>query len=216
VQKYYGAWEPGYTPPEVPVEPEQTREKRIDVPYHGQSLPILWIAYKMDAFDPNNMELMSADVFAQLAFGETSDIHKKLVLDEQVVEFIEAEVNMNRDPGLMDIITRVKDPARVEYVLQEIDKTIAHYKENPPDAQRLADLKSNVRYDFLMGLDTPMRVARSLVRPIAVTGGIEAIDQMYRSYEKVTPADVQNAARKYFVNEHRTIAILRPAEGGES
>jgi zinc protease len=216
LQEYYGDWQPGYTAPQVPVEPKQTKEKRIDVPYEGQSLPIVWISYKMDAFDPNNLELMSADVFAQLAFGETSDIHKKLVLEEQVVEFIQGEVNMNRDPGLMDIIARVKEPQKVDYVVQEIDKTIAHFKENLPDAQRLADLKSNVKYDFLMGLDTPQNVARSLYRIIAVTGGIEAVDQMYRSYEKVSPEDVQNAARKYFVNEQRTIAILRPGEGGES
>ncbi|UCE02466.1 MAG: insulinase family protein [Candidatus Latescibacterota bacterium] len=216
LQEHYGDWARGYTPPQVPVEPKQTKEKRIDVPYEGQSLPIVWISYKMDAFDPNNLELMSADVFAQLAFGETSDIHKKLVLEEQVVEFIQGEVNMNRDPGLMDIIARVKEPQRVDYVVQEIDRTIAHFKENLPDAQRLADLKSNVRYDFLMGLDTPMNVARRLYRVIAVTGGIEAVDHMYRSYDKVSAQDVQNAARKYFVDEQRTIAILRPGEGGES
>ncbi len=209
----YGGWKPGYTEPQVPPEPEQAQEKRIQVPYDGQSLPLAWVAYKVDAFAPTNLSLVSAQVLAALAFGETSEIHKKLVLDEQVVEFIEAEVNMNRDPGLLDIITRVKDPTKVDYVLGEIDATVARYRDTEPDAQRLADLKSRLKYDFLMGLDTPMNVARALVRIIAVTGGIEAVDMLYEAYGKVTGADVQAAAQRYLVNNRRTVAVLR---GGES
>ena len=52
LQKYYADWQRGYKPPQVPAEPEQRKEKRIEVPYQGQSLPILWAAYKIDAFDP--------------------------------------------------------------------------------------------------------------------------------------------------------------------
>ena len=213
LHKYYGGWERGYTAPNVPEEPEQTAEKRIDVPYQGQTLPLLWVAYKMDAFDPKNVDLISADLFGQLAFGETSDFHKKLVLQEQVIEFVDAEVNTNRDPGLMDIVTRIKDDTKVDYVLAEIDAAIERYKQRPPDAARLADLKSRLKYDFLMGLDTPMNVARALVRTIAVTGGIEAIGDLYQTYDRITPASVQQAARKYMVPERRTVAILR---GGES
>lgn len=213
LQKYYGGWEAGYEAPRVPTEPEQTAEKRIDVPYQGQTLPILWIAYKVDAFDPTNVDLVSADLMSQLAFGETSDFHKKMVLDEQVIEFVDAEVNTNRDPGLLDIVTRIKDASKVDDVLSEIDATLEHYKQNPPDAQRLADLKSRLKYEFLMGLDTPMNVARALVRIIAVTGGIDAVDALYQTYEQITPAHVQAAAQEYMVPEHRTVAILR---GGES
>jgi len=213
VEKYYGGWQRGYVAPQIPSEPEQTREKRIDVAYEGQSLPIAWVAYKVDAFDPTNLSLVSAQVLSALAFGETSAIHKKLVLDEQVVEFIEAEVNMNRDPGLLDIITRVKDPTKVDYVLGEIDATVAHYRDTAPDPQRLADLKSRLKYEFLMGLDTPMNVARALVRLVAVTGDIAAVEKLYETYGTVSGADVQAAARRYFVDNRRTVAVLR---GGES
>ncbi len=197
----------------MPVEPEQTAEKRIDVPYQGQTLPIVWVAYKVDAFDPTNVDLVSADLMCALAFGETSDFHKKMVLDEQVIEFIRADVNRNRDPGLLDIVTRVKDPTKVDYVLEQIDATLAQYKESPPDAERLRDLKSRLKYDFLMGLDTPMNVASALVRTIAVTGGVDAVEHLYQTYATITPAHVQKAARKYMVPQRRTVAILR---GGES
>jgi len=213
LRQYYGTWKPGYVAPQVRQEPEQTREKRLDVAYDGQSLPLAWLAYKVDAFDPANPTLVAAQLLTALAFGETSEIHKKLVLDEQVVEFIEAEVNLNRDPGLLDIITRIKDPAKIDYVLAEIDATIAHYRDTAPDAARLADLKSRLRYEFLMGLDTPMNVARALSRVIAVTGGIEVVEPLYEAYGKVTAAQVQEAAQKYLQPTRRTVAVLR---GGQS
>jgi zinc protease len=60
-----------------------------------------------------------------------------------------------------------------------------------------------------MHLDTPDRVASSLARMIAITGGVEAIDSMYATIEKITPEDVKAAATKYMQDSRRTIALLR-------
>jgi zinc protease len=208
VRSYYGGWEPGYVAPDVPVEPRQTEQRRIRVPYPGQSLPVLWVAYKIDAFDPSNRSRVAADLLAELAFGETSTIYKKLVLDEQVLEFLSADADIRRDPSLMDVITRVKDPSKVDYVLEEIDRTVERYRMTPPDAARLADLKSRIKYSFLMNLDTPDRVAGRLARIISATGGIEAVDGLLAAYDSITPEEVQAAAEKYLVSDQRTIAVL--------
>jgi len=213
VRKYYAAWKPGYEAPQVPVEPPQTQEKRIEVPYEGKSLPIIMMSYKNDRFDPKDRTMLASMVLADLAFGETSDLHKKLVLDEQVTEFIEAESNFNRDPSLFDIYARVKDPDKVDYVIGELDRTVAAFQAKPPDKQRVADVKSRAKYQFLMTLETPSAVAQSCARVIALTGGIEAIDQMYTTLDTITPKDVQAAADKYLQKNRRTVAVLR---GGES
>ncbi len=208
-RKYYGAWEPGYVAPEITPEPPQTAERRIDVTYEGRSLPIVWLAYKSTAFDPSDRTQMGAALLCDLAFGETSEIFKKLVIDEQVLEFIQADLNVNRDPGLIDVYARVKDPEKVDYVLAEIDRVIADAQAAPPDARRLEDLQARLKYGFLMNLDTPSHVARRLARLIAVTGGIDAADELYAAYGRVTPEDVQTAANEYFVPERRTVAVLR-------
>ncbi len=210
-RKYYGAWQAGYQAPEVPVEPPQTAQRRVDVSYQGRSLPIVWIAYKSAAFDPQDPVQTAAALLCELAFGETSEIYQKLVIDEQVVESIRADFNVNRDPGLIDLYARVKDPDKVDYVLAEIDRTVAETQAAPPDAGRLRDLQSRLKYRFLMSLDTPAHVARRLVRLIAVTGGIDAVEELYRAYDRVTPADVQAAAREFFVAEKRTVGVLKGA-----
>jgi zinc protease len=209
VRQHYGGWKAGYVKPRVTPEPEQKEERRVEVDYDGQSLPILWMAYKIGRFDPEDPIYLSAGLLAELAFGETSEIHKKLVLDEQVVEFVSASAGMNRDPGLLDIYARIKDPSKIDYVIDQFNNVISGFRQNAPDPSRLADLKSNMKYGFLMSLDTPDRVASGLARVVAITGGIEAVDRMYVTIEGITPADVQAAANQYLLDGRRTIALLR-------
>ncbi|HEU4617119.1 MAG TPA: pitrilysin family protein [Gammaproteobacteria bacterium] len=212
IKAHYGDWKPGYVPPTIPAEPPQHGERHVDVTYDGQTLPILWVSYKLDRFDPQNGTRVAADLLADLAFGPTSDAYKRLVLDEQVVEFLEAGANQNRDPTLFDIYTRIKDPAKVDYVLGVIDETVDRYRRSPPDAKRLADLKSREKYGFVMGLDTPEDVAQRLARFIAISGGVEGAEALYEAYDKVTPADVQAAAERYLDKERRTVGVLRSAQ----
>ena len=118
-------------------------------------------------------------------------------------------VGLYDDPGLIDIISRVKDPSKVDYVLGEIDRTIAEYQSSAPDPARLADLKSRIKYAFLMGLDTPDHVAGGLARIISTTGGIEAVDELLTAYDSITAEEVQAAAAKYLTPDQRTIAVLK-------
>ncbi|HEY3517323.1 MAG TPA: pitrilysin family protein, partial [Gammaproteobacteria bacterium] len=209
VEKYYGGWQRGYVPPQIPTEPEQTEERHVDVSYDGQTLPILMVAYKLPVYDAADRTRVAADLFADLAFGETSEAYRRLVLDEQVVEDLDAGASYNRDPGLLEIYARIKDPDKVEYVLGVIDETIASFRAEPPDAARLADLQRRMHYGFLMGLETPDDVASRVAQFIALSGGLGGLDQLYATYASITPDDVQMAAERYLEPERRTVAVLR-------
>jgi len=207
-RQYYGDWQPGYAAPEIIAEAEQNAERRINVSYDGRTLPIVWVAYKLDRFDPGNRTRVAADLLAALAFGPTSDAYKRLVLNEQVVEFLQAEANLNRDPGLLDIYTRVKDPTKVDYVLSVIDETVASYQRATTDPERLAALKSRLRYSFLMGLETPDSAAQRLARHIAISGGLDGMQALYEAYDTVSIDDIQQAANTYLDPQKRTVGVL--------
>jgi zinc protease len=209
VRKYYAGWERGYVAPPVQPEPLQENERRIDVAYPGRTLPIVWISYKAPAFDPSNATSVAARLLCDLAFGETSAIYKKLVLEQRSVESIEASLRPSRDPGLLNIGSRVKDPAHIDAVIAEIDRVVAEVKESPPDARRLEDIKSRIKYDFLMDLDTPANVAIALHRFLAITGDLGSVDEFYNAVDQVTPEGVQKAAQDLLVANRRTVAILR-------
>jgi len=208
-EKYYGGWQRGYVPPQIPAEPEQRAERRVEVRYDGQTLPMLRVAYKLPAYDPTDRTRVAADLFANLALGETSTMYRRLVLEEQVVEDIEAGASHNRDPGLLDITVRIKDPSKIDYVLDVIDATVAEYRAAPPNAERLAALQRRLKYRFLMGLQTPDSAAARVAQFIALGGDLHGVDELYATYAAITPADVQAAAQQYLRNERRTVGVLR-------
>jgi zinc protease len=210
VEKYYGEWQRGYMAPKIPVEPEQTSERHVDVQYDGQTLPLLEVAYKLPVYDPADRTRVAADLFSDLAFGETSAAYRKLVLEEQVVEELDAGASHNRDPQLLEIRARVKDPGKVDYVLGVIDATVAEFRSAPPDPARVTALQRRLKYGFLMGLQTPDSVAARVAQPIAVAGDLSGLDELYATYAAITPADVQAAVQRYLQPERRTVGILRP------
>ncbi len=211
VRKYYSHWQKGYDPSAVQQEPPQKEERTGTVAYPGKTLPILDMAFKGDAFDPANTEFVAATVLGDLAFGETSDLYKRLYIQEQRVDEIRASIPMQRDMPLFEITARIKKDEDVPLIQEEVLRTIASFQSTPVDAQRLAGVKKRRRYEFLMNLDTPDRVAGRLSRVVAITGGIEAMDGYYTALAKVTPEDIMKAAKKYFIPERRTIVVLKGA-----
>jgi len=97
-------------------------------------------------------------------------------------------------------------------IRDEIYATLATFQATPVPDQRLADLKKRQKYAFLTSLDTPDRVAGGLARFVALTGGIEVIEELYRAYDRVTPRDVMEAAAAYFTPEQRTVVVLKGAQ----
>jgi zinc protease len=212
VRKYYSGWKKGYTPPAVKPEPPQKGERTATIDYPGRTLPILDIAYKGDAFDPENANYVAALLLSDLAFGETSDLYKKLVIQEQRVQFVAAGIPMNRDLPLFEVYAMVKKEEDVEGVRDEIYATLRKFQTEAVDVQKLNDVRRRNKYGFLMGLDTPDRVAGGLARLVALTGGIDVVDRLYARFETITPEDIRRAASTYFTPERRTVVVLKGAK----
>jgi zinc protease len=212
VTKYYSDWRKGYVKPEIVPEPPQKAERTAEISYNGKTLPIIDIAYKGDAFNAESKDYAAANLLGDLAFGETSDLYKKLVINEQKVQFISASVPVNRDLPLFEIYSMVKKLEDMNSIRDDVYRTLEEFKSKLVDEKKLNDLKKRYKYGFLMGLDTPDHVAGGLARYVAVTGGIEVVDRFYKQIDAVTPLDIMKAAQKYFAPERRTIVVLKGAQ----
>jgi zinc protease len=212
IRSHYGAWKKGYTAPSVEPEPPQTEQRRIDIPFEeGKTLPIVTVAFKGERFLPEDRAFVAASLIGELAFGETSPLYKKLVLDEQRLDSMFTMFGMNRDPKLWSVIARVKDPGDVAAVEGEILDCVAELRRKPVTSERLDAVRSSMKYEFLSSLTTPDEVANALARPIALTGDLTCIEQMYSTLSSLTPEDVQHAAQEYLVPERSTVALLHTA-----
>jgi zinc protease len=208
LESKYGAWKKGYVAPKVAAEPEQSAERRIDVPFEGQTLPILQVGFKGERFLPKDRRMVAATLLEPLYFGETSELYEKLVLDEQRCQFVAASFGASRDPDLWSVYAMVKEPADVAAVEGEIWSAIQQAVREVPTEQQLDDARSRLKYGFLSGLATPSGVCESVAFQIALTGGLEWIDDFYATLATVTPEDVRAAAAHYLKSERSTVAAL--------
>lgn len=212
IREHYGGWEPGYVPPAIETEPEQTEPRDILVEFPGGTLPVISVNYKGPAWNSTDRLNVATQVLGAVAFGSNSDLYRKLVLQERRVQSLGAGFGLLRDPGLLTIQTMVNSPRDIEPIKAEIRATVERFQEELVDAQLLADTKSNMKYSFLMGLETAQDVAFSLRPFIVNTGGIEAVEEYYATLDRVTAEDVREAARTYLNENRRTTAVMIQAE----
>ena len=213
VREYYAGWEPGYEPPVIPVEPEQTERRTEVVEYDGRTLPIVSLNWKGPAWDPDDRVAVAAELLGALAFGSNSDLYKELVIDEQKVQFFSAGFTLSRDPDLLSVYTMVSDPAEIDPVKGRILETAERFKEELVSEEKLDVTKSAMKYGFLMGLETAQDAAFALIGTVINTGTAEAINTYYETLEAVTPEDVREAARRYLVEQKLTDVTLVQKEG---
>lgn len=212
-EKYFGKWERGSYVSEVPVEPEQN-ETRYTHLQNGDIPAFLSMSYKGPAFNDSEIDMPALDVLASIVFSSTSDLSKKLVIDEQKVRSISGGAPDSRDPNLFTIQVSMVEKDDMSYVMDEIIKAIAKVQTEDVDADLLERTKSNLKYGFAMGIDTPGAIAQSLSHYIQLTGDPESINRLYAQYDKVTAEDLRMVANKYFKPEHLTIATISDDELG--
>jgi len=214
-KKYYGSWKRGTYTLDVPTDPPQKQEKTINLPWKAKTLPIVSIGYHGPAFSDNTKDMPAMDLLSQVVFSETSELFRKLVIEDQLVEFVQGGQPDSRDPGLFRIFTRVKDLKNIGLVRAEIDRAIAKTKDTPVSAERLQAIKSHLKYQFAMGLNNPDAVANSISNYIQLTGDPESVNRVYRLYDQITPEDIMSVAKKYFTVNNRTTVILTQEESSE-
>ena len=208
IRQNYEDWQPGYVPPTVPPEPEQTSQRRVDVPFDGETLPILSVSFKGERFLPKDPVMVAATLIEELAFGETSDLYRQLVLREQRLERLRADFGLNRDPGLWGVVAMVKDPSDVPAVEREIWARLNQLREGELPTPRIEAVRLRVRNGFLSALSSPDQVAGVLARFIALTGDMTAVDEYLATVSEVTPAHIRQAAERYLTPERSTVAVL--------
>jgi len=195
------------------VEPEQTETRYVHL--QDGSIPAYFsMSFKGPAFSDSDIDMPALDVLASIVFSNTSDLYKKLVIEEQVIRSISGGAGDSRDPGLFTIEVSMVDKKDMPYVLGEIEKAIAKVKTEDVDAALLARTKSNLKYRFAMSIDTPGAIAQSLSHYIQLTGDPESINRLYAMYDKVTADDLKMVANEYFNPDHLTIATISDDELG--
>jgi zinc protease len=213
IRQYYSPWAPGYQAPQIPAEAAQTAPRDRTVVFAGRTLPVVAVSWKAPAWSPTDRTAVATEVLGRVAFGPNSELYRKLVIRERRVGSLGASFGLLRDPYLAGVTATVQNPADTAAIKAEILETARRFRDEPVDARALAEAKSNMKYGFLMGLETPQSIAFAMIQPVVMTGGIEAVEDYYRTLDSVTAEDVRAAAQRFLVDTGRTTVTMIQQEG---
>ena len=208
VEKYWGGWKRGDYKVDIPAEPLARGPVYAHVPWTSSTLPWVSVAFHAPAFSETDKEYAALDLLMDLTFGPTSDLYKRLVEDEQKVDQLFPYYPGGADPHLATTAARVKDMKDVQDVRDQILKAFAEAREKEIPAARLADAKTNARYGFVRTLDNTESIAAALARFVRYRRAYGTLNELFRVYDAVTPAEIQAVARRYFTDAGLVVTTL--------
>ena len=207
-KKYYGDWEKGFKPVTIAADPEPKEGKTAHIEWPNPTRPQLMMGYRVPAFDAASVDTAALDLIDQLLFSEAAPLYQELVVDKQWTDQLGGSASAHRDPYLFTITARVKSEDLVPKVQETIARHIGELQARPVDAARLERIKSHLRYDFALGLDSANSVAFNAAQALQLTGEIEPLNTLYATYETIGPQDVQRVAKAYLQPQRLTVVTL--------
>jgi zinc protease len=117
------------------------------------------------------------------------------------------------DPPLFTILTRVREPEKLEEVRKAILDEVDRISRELPDETKLEATKSHMKYAFLLRADTADSIANTMAHYLSLTNDPATVNKVYSLYDRVTAADVRGLAQKYFRPENRTSVTLTHPDG---
>jgi zinc protease len=209
VEKYWGGWKSsGYTV-DIPKEDISNRAPQsIHLEWESPTQPWVVVSFHGPAYSTTEKDMPSIDLLGQIYFSSSSDIYQKLVVKETKVDQFFSYTPDSKDPGMLYFAARLTDVSHADYVRNEIINTLITSRTELADANRLNDLKSNLKYSFAGSLNNSAAIAGTLARVVQNDRNINNIDELYATYDSLTAEDLRSTANKYFVDNARITLTL--------
>jgi zinc protease len=216
VSKLFGAIPAG---PEYPplriVEPAQKGEKRVVV---KKETPVerLLIGYHAPAVgDPDAYAMHVTE--AILSTGKSSRLYQRLVEKDQSVTVAKASFNDHIDPSLFYLQAELKPAFRLADVEQAIYEEIERLKREPVPQNEIEKAKRQIEADLVLTSEEYLQQAILIGQYETIafdervpeeSRGYKYLDTMIDRIRAVEAEDVARIARKYFVEDNRTVGYL--------
>jgi zinc protease len=210
-QTYFG----GIERPQQPIqridmpEPPQKAERRVTKSYDNSPLPAVIIGYHGPAnFAPDSYPLDLATSI--LSNGQSSILYRKLVYEDRLATQAQAFGFFSEDPNLIifrAILNQGKTPEEGEKAL---DGVIEQLKTTPVSPQDLEKAKNQEIAAIVLRRQRVQAKANALGLCAVVGKDVNLVNTELSRYLKVTAADIERAAKEYFVSTQRTVLVVEP------
>ncbi|MEZ4294193.1 MAG: pitrilysin family protein [Polyangiaceae bacterium] len=205
---------------EIPVEdvhpePPQTAERRVEMtkPTPTQKVAMGYRSPALGDFDHAPLGILNEALFG----GRASRVHRKLIQQMEIASDVRGWVGSFRDPSLWDISLTARGEHTGEELLAALDEIFDEIRERGVTQAEIDRAKARSELGVLQSLETVSGRAEQLGFYDVVLGDPAAQFERLAQIRRVTLSDILRVARRYLVNDARTIVLVRPdgTGGGE-
>ncbi len=212
IKKYYGGIPAASPPPEVTtVEPQQIGTRRVQL-HKAAQIPSFQAVYHVPAVSHPDFPALSL-LETILLRGESSRLYRRLVSEAQLAISVSGGMTQTIDPFLFYIQAKPRPGADLELMEKAMEEEIEKIKQAGVSSLEMEKAVNSARTGFYSPLQTIAGKADMLGFTEVVFGGFEHLFTIVDRFAAVTPAQVQEACRKYLNKDNKTVGTLVP-DGG--
>lgn len=210
IEKYFGPIPKGKdVPREIAQEPAQTASRRL-VQYDA-NVPLPAVIVTSHVPEDGHPEMYPLEVASRiLSDGQSSRLYRKMVYEQQIALQASGQTITLEDPGVFFFFAILQQGHTVEEGEKALIEEMERLQNEPVSAEELDKAKNQLIAGLVFGRQTANDKASALGHASVLLGDWRLVNQELARYQKVTAADVQAVARKYFRPENRTVVHMLP------
>jgi predicted Zn-dependent peptidase len=195
-------------PPKVNiVEPVQTGERRVMVQKEAAT-PYLMIAYHVP--EAKHEDFYALNILSSvLSSGKSSRLYTTLVDKLQLATSANASFGESFDPTLFQFYAVSAKGVAESAVEQAIYDVLEKIKNEGITEAELQKIKNQKLMEFYNQVETIDGKSNNIGTYEVFFGDYRKMFDAPDAYNKVTAADVQRVAKKYFTKQNRTVGVLK-------
>lgn len=213
VQKYFGKIPGRPVREDKFAEPPQRGERRFEFKKDVRMPAVAMQFHTVDNKDPDNYALSVIGMI--LSQGRSSRFQREVVREKNLAASIWGYSSVAKYGGVFNIFGMPQYGVDVKTLEAEIERQLERLRNEPVSDGELNKAKRQVLAQIVYRQDSPTGIGFSLANWEIATGDWRNISRYPEAIQKVTADDIARVARKYFIQDNRTVGYLLPAEKSE-
>lgn len=209
IEKYFGGIEGQIIPrPQREVPQSRTEGRYFEMRDPRVTGPVLGIAFNAPSEgDKDDIPFRMLDRF--LVSGQGAKLEQELVEEKKVCDDISSDLYTTALPYIYLIRVRLADHQSRDIAYKIMNETLDKLKELKIDYRALQRIKKQMKVSLLFSFQKTSALADAIGTEEVITKNIY-LSKYIAGIDKVTPEDIKRVAKKYLVNNEKTVGWLLP------
>ncbi len=207
IVKYYGDMKSQEIPRyQMPEEPSQKKERRVEKKHPQATSDILLVGYRIPPVNSPSIVPLSL-LSTHLSTGMESRLRKTLV-DTGIA--VSASCGVSNVPDYLEFSVSLAEKHRAEEAIEIIDREVSLLKSQTIKKEEFERALNQELLSLYGMIEDNSSMANMLGDYLMVSGNYLRGFEIIEEFKKLKPQDLKEAAKNFLKKESRSVVIVRP------